>query len=135
MASINDACEALAEAVATIPGLRAKAYIDDKISPNEAHVYNRAFDPRMTLGGSPIRAIALGLRVFVQRQTTRAAQSELREYMEQTGDKSILAAVQNDSNSPTGTNYVEVTQIGQPFEVTLPNSAYLAVDFDVDVIL
>ena len=135
MSSINDACEALAEAVATIPGLRAKPYIDDQINPNEAHVYNRAFDPRMTLGGSPIRPVALGLRVFVQRQNTRAAQAELREYMEQTGDKSILAAVEDEDHWPTGTNYVEVTQIGQPFEVTLPNSAYLAVDFDIDVIL
>jgi hypothetical protein len=133
--NVNDACEALAEAVSTIPGLRGKPYVDDQINPNEAQVFNRAFDPRMTLGGSPVRAVALGLRVFVQRQTTRAAQLELREYMEQAGDKSILAAVEDADHWPIGVNYMEVTQIGQPFEVTVPNASYLAVDFDVDVIL
>ncbi|RLA30262.1 MAG: hypothetical protein DRR03_10905, partial [Gammaproteobacteria bacterium] len=62
MSDLNDACAALAVAAATVTGLRAKAYVDDIINAPEAQVFNRAFDPRLTLGGSPARTVALGVR-------------------------------------------------------------------------
>ena len=135
MAYIIDACDALANAAATIDGLRAKGYVDDQINAPEAQVFNRAFDPRLTLGGSPVRSVALGLRVFVKRTDIRTAQTTLRNFMEQSGSTSIIAALEDDGNWPDGTNYVEVVQIGQPFETSTGDATYLAVDFDVDVVL
>jgi len=135
MSDLNGACIALADAAATVDGLRAKAYVDDKINPPEAQVFNRAFDPRMTLGGSPKRPVGLGLRVFVKRLDLKAAQIKLRGFMEQTGSTSVLAALEDDTNWPADTDYVEVVGIGAPFETSTGDATYLAVDFDVDVVL
>lgn len=135
MGDIAVACTALADAAASIDGLRAKAYVDDQINPPEAQVFNRAYDPRLTLGGSPQRMVALGLRVFVRRQELRVAQLALRDFMDQTGDSSVIEALEDSDNWPTDTHYVEVIQVGQPFETSSGDANYLAVDFDVDVVL
>jgi len=135
MSDINDACVALADAVGTIDGLRGKSYADDQINAPEAQVFNRGFDPRLTLGGSPKRPVALTLRVIVKRVDLRTAQLAIRDYMEQAGATSVLAAVEEPANWPASTDYVEVTNIGQPFETATAEAAYLAVDFDVDVVL
>ncbi len=135
MSDVAAACSALAVAAATVTGLRGKAYSDDQINPPEAQVFNRAFDPRLTLGGSPKRMVALGLRVFVRRTDLRSAQDDLRDYMDQTGSTSILAALEDSDNWPVGTDYVEVVEIGQPFETEAAGAVYLAVDFHIDVVL
>jgi hypothetical protein len=135
MGAVNDACDALAGIVASIDGLRCVPYPSDQINPPEAHIFNRATDPRMTLGGSPKRVQQLGLRLFVRRIDPRTAHIQLRDYMDQDGDSSIRAALEDHENWPDDVDYVEVTQIGQPFEATSGDAVYLAVDFDVDVIL
>lgn len=135
MSDLNGACEALADAAATISGLRAKQYLDDQINPPEAQVFSRSFDPRMTLGGSPKRTVALGLRVFVKRTDLRTAQLQLRDYMEQAGATSVIAALEDSANWPADVDDVEIVQVGQPFETTTTEATYLAVDFDVDIIL
>ena len=133
MSSINDVCEALAEAVGQIPGLRAVGYIDDQINPPQAQVYTREYDPRMVLGNSK-RAYMLGVRVFVRRTNPRSAQLALRDYMESSGSTSIPAAIEDESNWSATVDYAEVTSIGQPFEVETAAEVFWAVDFDVDVI-
>ncbi len=135
MSNVNDACQALADAAATVDGLRAKAYVDDTINPPEAQVFNRAFDPRLTLGGSPKRVVALGVRVFVRRSELRTAQIQLRDFMEQTGATSVLESLEDEDNYSADVDMVEVIQIGQPFETSSGDAVYLAVDFDVDVTL
>jgi len=132
--SINDVCEALALAVQTGAGLRALGYIDDQVSPPQAQVYTLPFDPRLTTGGSPSRSVQMGVRVFVRRTNMRTAQLELRNYMEQSGDLSIKAAIEDDTNWSETVHYAEVTEIGQPFEYETANEIYWAVDFSVDVV-
>lgn len=135
MGDIQTACERLAEAVATIEGLEAKGWLDEKIDAPEAHVFTRTFDPRFTLGGSPARMVACGVRVYVKRGDLYEAQVQLRNFMDQAGPLSIREAVEDADNWPADTQDVTVTGIGQPFETTGGDAVYLAVDFDVDVIL
>lgn len=136
MGDINDACGYIADALATIDGLNTKPGWDDKIVAPEAQVFNRGGDPRMTLGNSARRVLPLGVRVFVQRGDAIEGQYELREYMEKTGVSSVIQALEDDANYPTTVHYVEVTNIGAPFQTELTDAvAYLAVDFDVDVVL
>lgn len=140
--TLDEACAALASAVATIPGLRAKGYADDQINPPEAQVYTRPFDPRMVFGrGNSYgpSTYLLGVRVFVKRADMRSAQKSLRDFMETTGTSSVVAAVEDSDNWDATVDDVEVTSIGQPFEVDISGEGgavtlYWAVDFDVDVI-
>ena len=134
MGDIQTVCERLADAVATIDQLEVKGWLDDTINAPEAQVFTRAFDPRFTFSGSA-RPVAVGVRVFVKRTDLYQAQMDLRNYMDQTGPYSIRAAVEDSDNWPTGTNDVVVTSIGQPFETSTGDATYLAVDFDIDVIL
>jgi hypothetical protein len=134
MPSVNDVCESLAVAVATVPGLRAVGYIDDQVNPPQAQVFTREFDPRMTMGGSASRPVMLGVRIFVKRTDVRTAQRQLRNYMEQSGSSSVRAAIENSDNWNATVHYAEVTGIGQPFEYETAAEVYWAVDFDVDVI-
>jgi hypothetical protein len=138
MASIDEVCDALAAAVATIPELRAKGYIDDVINPNDAHVFTREFDPRMVFTTTPI-TYQLGVRLFVRRSPLRSAQKTLRGFMEPTGSTSVLAAIEDEANWPTDVHFVEVTSIGQPFEYQTSgehgaSETFLAVDYDVTVV-
>lgn len=133
MPSINDACNALADVLQSVDGLRAVGYIDDTINAPQAQVFTREFDPRMVFGNSK-RPFMLGVRVFVKRTDPRSAQSALRDFMEPTGSKSVLAAIENEDYWGVTIDYAEVTSIGQPFELELPAEIYWCVDFDVDVI-
>ncbi len=135
MSSLNEACQALADAAATVDGLRAKPHGDDNINAPEAQVFNRDFDPRLTMGGSPKRLFALTVRVYVPRMNPRSAQFALRDFMEQTGPTSVLAALEDEDNWVAGVDMVEVVQIGATFEATTESGSYLGADFDVDIIL
>lgn len=140
--TITDACDALARVVGSISGLRAKGYADDQINPPEAQVYTRPYDPRMVFGKGDDygrTTYLLGVRVFVKRQNARAAQEQLRGFMETTGNSSILAVIEDGDAWAETIHYAEVTNIGQPFEfeVVGTNNAvtlYWAVDFDVEVV-
>jgi len=134
MTTINEVCDALAEAVTNGCGLRAIGYIDTQVNPPQAQVFTRDFDPRLTLGGSPEKVLACGVRVFVRSTRPSAAQEELRGYMEQSGSTSVRAAIETSGNWTVDVDDAEVTNIGQPFEVETANETYWAVDFDVDVI-
>lgn len=135
MGDTNDALEALADVVATVVG-RAKPYLDENINPPDAHCFTRTYDPRLTLGGSPKRMLAASVRVFVKRIDLRSAQLSIRNYMDQAGETSIRAAVENGDLWPDGLiDDVEVVQVGEPFEVGTGDAAYFAIDFDVDIIL
>ncbi len=130
MSDINDAAIGLAQALGTITGLNAKHYADDGVNAPEAHVFTRSYDPRMVFGSTP-RVVELGARIIVSRQPAQEAQERLREYMSQTGNYSVIEAVENDANWPAGVHYVEVTEVGEPFELNLAEAVYLAVDFSI----
>lgn len=133
MTTINDACEALANVLGTVDGLRATAYIDDQIHPPHAQIYTRDYDPRMVLGNSK-RTYMLGVRIFVRRTDPRSAHWAIRNFMEPTGSTSITATVENEDLWDVIIDYAEVTNIGQPFEMETAAEVYMAVDFDIDIV-
>lgn len=140
MPSINEVCDAVAGSIAGISGLRALGHADTDISPPQAHVYTRDFDPRFVFG-EVSRPLPMGARVFVKMSSTRAAQRALREYMEPEGATSVLVKIEDYENWPQvdgetiTVDYTEVTGIGQPFEyVDENNQSYMAVDFEFDAL-
>lgn len=142
MPSIDDVCSALATAVGSITGLRAKGYADDQVNPDEAQVFTQEFDPRMVFGRGADYGPSpylLGIRLFVRRTDPRSAQKKLRGYMETTGPTSVVEAIEDSGNWPADVDDVEVTLIGQPFEFDIQTdggivASYWAIDFDVTVI-
>lgn len=141
MPSLDEACHALAGAIATVDGLRAKGYADDQVNPDEAQVYTVAYDPRMVFGkGADYgkSTYIMGVRLYVSRQVPRAAQKRLRGYMETTGATSVLAAIEDGENWDEDIDYAAVVQIGQPFEAAIETEGglavtYWALDLDVEV--
>lgn len=133
MGDVKDVCEALAGAVSTT-GLRCRAHPSDQINTPEGHVMHRPFDPRLTLGGSPKRAMPLRVRVFVTREL-RAGHLVLWDLMEQTGPTSIIDAINDGDNWPDDlVDYAEVVNVGEPVETTNGDTLFVSVDFDVDVV-
>ena len=133
--SITEVCDALAGAVDSISGLRAKGYIDDVTNPPEAQVYTRDYDPRMIFSGAK-RTFMLGVRVFVKRSDMRSAQKSLHTFMEPSGSTSVTAKIEDEASwSGASVDYAAVTNVGQPFEYSPDggNTVYWCVDFDVDV--
>lgn len=133
MPDIDTVCDALADAVRGIEGLKAKGYPDDKVTPPEAQVTTRPFDPRYVFDTTPSQ-YQLTLRVFVKADDSRTRAATLRKFMEPTGQTSIRAAVETDTNWPAGVHSVEVTNIGQPGLVELGEAVYGFVDFEIDAI-
>lgn len=142
MPSIDEVCVAAAAAVGGIDGLRAKGYADDQINPDEIQIYTRPYDPRMVFGrGADYgkTTYQLGARLFTSRQSARAAQKKLRNYMEPTGAGSVLAVLEDDANWSEDVDDVTVTDVGQPFEYEIQTDtgvivAYWAVDWFFEVI-
>jgi len=133
MPDINDVCGGLADAVEAVSGLRALPYVSSQVTPPQAHVYTRAYDPRLVFGDSKSMYL-LGVRVFVRATNERSAQKSLRSYMEPSGATSVRAQIEDSDNWAPTVDYVEVTEIGQPFELDVGSETYWAVDFDVDIL-
>lgn len=127
---INEAFVRLAERIQTVDGLRAKSWMDDSVNPDEVHLDLRQYDPRMTLGGSPVRPVGCKATVYLRRQSPRAAQEALRDYI----DKIIDAVEDSDAWTPD-IHYAEVILVGDPFQIDRADMTYLAVELDIDVVL
>lgn len=124
---------ALADAVATVPGLRAKPYPDENINPPDVHIYWREGDPRLTFG--TVRAeYHIGLRVFVRRTDLRSAETELDGYLDPEGSTSVLAALLDSDNWPDDVHYVEVTNVSEYLDMVTPEVTFRFADIDVNVV-
>lgn len=135
MSDINDACEALAATISSsVEGLYCKPYLDDTKRPPEAQITTRAHDPRFTFTGTD-RVVALRVRVFVRRADPRAGQELLRNYMTTSGEYSLKAAIEDADNWDGEVHSASVTEISDVLEIIEESAAYLAVDFDVDLII
>lgn len=132
MPDINEVCEGLATAAAAVSGLRTLPYVSSQVTPPQAQVFTRPYDPRLVFGDSKSTYL-LGVRVIVKAANERTAQRSLRSFMEPTGPTSVRAAVEDEDNWEPTVDYVEVTEIGQPFELDVGSEIYWAVDIDVDV--
>ena len=136
MPSIDEVCTAMAGAIDSISGIRAKGYIDDVTNPPEAQVSTREYDPRMVL--SSVKATyPFTVRVFVKRSDLRSAHKALRGFMEPSGSGSVPVAINTETAwSGATVDDAYVTLVGQPFEYSPDGgtTVFLCVDFDVEVI-
>lgn len=135
MTTIATVRDGIAKAITNGCGLRAVPYVSDNVAHPVAHVYRSEFDPRMVLGQAKA-AYPFRVRVFVGRTAERAAQVRLDELCEVDGPTSLTAAVQDESNWPSGglVDYAVVTNIGEVQLVTVAEEVLMAVDFDIEVV-
>ena len=127
--------QALADAVDAISGLRASAYMPDKINPPIAVVNTGDFDPRMVLGeGKCERQFVVS--VYAGRTPETAAQKLLDTYSELSGATSVIAAIQGWAalNNGTTADYAQVTNVSGLKVATVGTIEYLLVDFEIEVV-
>lgn len=132
MTTIADARDALQDAVATT-GLRAYAYIQDSVNAPCAHVVPLEFDPRLVLSQAKAE-YQFQIRVYVSRAAAvEQNQKLLDEYRDLTGTKSLLRAIQDDTNWD-GVDYFSVTRIGEVGVVDYGGAPYLMLELDVEAV-
>lgn len=133
MTTVNQVREALAEAAA-VTGLRMTDFIVPDINPPVGMVNRPAYDPRMVLGQSHV-ALPFTITVYAQRDIEVTAQKLLEEYADVTGTKSILAAVQDETNWPDQLiAYCVVTEISEIGAARIAEGIeYLTVRLTVEV--
>lgn len=127
--------DTIRQAIETGTGLRTFAWVQDQIVAPCAHVAPLEFDPRLVLSQSKA-AYMFQVRVYVSRAAAvEQNQKLLDEYREISGDRSILAAVQDGSHWPGSiVDYCQVTRIGEVLAVDYGGVPYLTVEFDLEVV-
>lgn len=133
MTTIADVRQALAEAVETT-GLRCSPYVLDTINPPCAFVERRAMDPRMVFSQS--NAVwRFSVRCYFQRTAERSGQMEMDSYCELSGERSLIAAIQDEANWPDDLiHHAAVVDVGDTRLVSHAGIEYLSVDFDTEVV-
>lgn len=126
---------ALAQAAATISGLRGNAYLVDSINPpcwvsGEVDItYNRTFK-----GGAS--GLAEGMftgRLYVSRADDRAGQALLDSYLGQDGAASVKAAIETDLTLGGVCKQLIVERVHGYAIYTIAGTDYLGAKFDVRV--
>lgn len=138
-ATIAELREAIANAVATIPDLRATPLISDQVNPPQAEVSRSAAVYDEVQHGpdeDSARTWPFKVRVYAGRVNERGGQDLLDEYAEPIGDKSIKQAIENDTDLAALCDYVLVTEVSDTQVVTSATEAgvvFIFEDFTVQV--
>ena len=134
MTTIGDVREALAAAVSDGTGLRCHPYMLDQFAAPCALVERRQMDPRMVFGqGHAVRNFAV--RCYFPRVNERAGQIDMDSYCELSGERSVIAAIQNEDNWPNELiHHAVVVNVGDTLLVNVAGAEYLSVAFDVEVV-
>lgn len=135
MTTIFDARQGLADALSTIPGWRASAYVGDQVNPPMIKVTMPAFDPRMVFGQSKA-AHTFRCYAYATRAASESSERALDELAELTGDGSLIAAVQTSGNWTADVDYAVVTTVGEITVTQFGSDAaeYFVRPFDVEVV-
>jgi hypothetical protein len=130
--SISLIRQALANNLATIPGLRTSAVVPDLPNPPIAIValrsvtYDGAFDKGLT-------NYNFAVTVIVGRAAEREAQRRLDAYIS-TGASSVKSAVESDSTLGGNAYDCRVVSMDSVGSLSISDTTYLAADFTVSVI-
>ena len=130
--SISQIRTALAQNLATIPGLRTAAEVPDLPNPPIAIValnsvtYDRAYANGMT-------SYTFVITVIVGRAAEREAQRKLDGYIS-TGANSVKDAVESDKTLGGYAYDCRVVSMDSVGSLTISDTTYLAADFTVTVI-
>lgn len=136
MPTISELRTAVADAVATIDGLRATPLVADKVNGPQAVVMRKEFVYDDVLNGAGefgAHTYQFGITVYVARTNERGAQDLLDEYAEPSGDNSIKAAVETDTDLLALVDWVDVTEVGEIRISTIGQIDYLIEEFTVQV--
>jgi hypothetical protein len=130
--SISLIRQALANNLATIPGLRTSAVVPDLPNPPIAIValravtYDGAFDKGLT-------NYNFAVTVIVGRAAEREAQRRLDAYIS-TGASSVKSAVESDKTLGGNAYDCRVVSMDSVGSLSISDTTYLAADFTVSVI-
>lgn len=129
---ITDLRDALAQNLATIPGLRTKAFVPDTFSAPMAIVEPLTinFDTAM---GRGLDEFNFKITVLVSRVSDRVSQASLDAYCSSSGSASVKSAVESDRTLGGKANDLRVTGITTYGGLTIGDTTYLAAEFAVRV--
>lgn len=131
-ATITEVKQGLATRLATIPNLRAFAYIPDQLNAPIGYPtldtiqYHRTMAVAMT-------EMTFTVSVIVCKADSRAAQSQVDPYVSATGAYSVKAALEGDRTLGGKVDDLIVNSAGGYNIVNAEDGDYLAVDFNVTV--
>jgi hypothetical protein len=131
MATISAIREGIADNLASISGLRVSATMLDAPRPPVAMVYPDTidFDLNANRGADTFTFIVY---VLVGRADDRTAQNRLDGYV--VGESSVKAAIEADRTLGGAANTCRVTTMRNYQQVSIGETVYLGVEFEVEVV-
>lgn len=133
MPTLSDIRAAIADAVATVDGLRASALVTDKVNAPQATVWRKGFSYDDVQSDPGLVTYLFGVTVYCSRTNEKAAQEFLDELAEPTGDRSFKQVVEADTDLAAIVAEVSVTNVSDVQVVTIGQVDYLFEDFTVQV--
>ena len=126
--------QAIADACATVTGLRGAAYRPDQLNPPIAVVTPGEFDPRDVMVQAEVTR-PFTVSIYAGRTTEVAAQKLLDTYTDLSGSASVIAAIQASTSLHDGTtaDFAEVTNVSALQVETIGAVDYLLVALTVEV--
>lgn len=125
--------QATADALATIPNLRAVTYVPDQVNPPPGGGFAVVEFGDITEGidfdgGANV---PLSVTVFAQRSSERASQIFLDTLRDHLDPASLKATIEGDADiaAAAAPGYVHVAGSARPVEITVGDNVYLAVEF------
>jgi len=129
---ITDLRDGIATNLATIPGLRTKAYVPDTFSAPMAVVEPLTVNFDTTMGRG-LDEFNFKVTVLVSRVSDRVSQASLDAYCSSSGSASVKSAIESDRTLGGKANDLRVTGITTYGGLTIGDTTYLAAEFAVKV--
>lgn len=131
MATLTDIRQALADALATVYGLRVSATMPDAPRPPMAMVYPESisYDLNANRGADLYTFL---ITVIVGRADERSAQKNLDRFV--VGDDSVKTAIERDRSLGGVVDTCRVVEMRNYQSILVGDVNYLAVEFEVEVV-
>ena len=120
--------------LANISGWRVSGYVGNGVVPPHLVVTRKAFDPRLTFGGTKATHKFMVV-AYMPAATPIESEKALDALAEPTGTGSLIATVQTGSNWSVTVDYAQVTEVGEVgiTQFGTDAAAYLACPFEIEV--
>lgn len=127
--------QAIADAAASIPGLRGMAFLRDSIEPPVfvSGEVTLDFDRTFRNGGAGLVEALITGRLYISRSDDRSGQDRLDSYLLPTGDLSIMAAIEADKTLGGNCKVLHVERVHGYGIYDVGGTSYLGAQFDIRV--
>lgn len=132
MATHLEVHEALADAVGTISGLRMFDYVPEQVVNRTVVLLHTGTDYHAAMGNGLV-LMSFDVVLFLERQSARASQQALRDFIDVTGAYSIKAAIEADRTLGLTNTDAVVDSVDQPSYEDVSAAQWLTVRFSVRV--